>query len=99
MAKKFYLKIHNRDKRPSLSRQLTQQTECVFSQKYKKRNDLAGSKAETGGNAVNVFVANIVIRSSSCGSVGRAVASYTRGPWFESSHRQILLNQYFMLTV
>ena len=25
---------------------------------------------------------------SGCGSVGRAVASNTRGPWFESSHRQ-----------
>ena len=33
------------------------------------------------------------------GSVGRAVASITRGPWFESSHRQLLLNQYFLLTV
>ena len=27
-----------------------------------------------------------------CGSVGRAVASNTRGPRFESSHRQNLLN-------
>ena len=25
---------------------------------------------------------------SGCGSVGRAVSSDTRGPWFESSHRQ-----------
>ena len=25
---------------------------------------------------------------SGCGSVGRAVASDTRGPWFESGHRQ-----------
>ena len=25
---------------------------------------------------------------SGCGSVGRAVASYTRGPRFESSHQQ-----------
>ena len=24
---------------------------------------------------------------SGCGSVGKAVASDTRGPWFESSHR------------
>ena len=27
---------------------------------------------------------------SGCGSVGIAVASGTRGPWFESSHRQNL---------
>ena len=27
--------------------------------------------------------------SSGCGSVGRAVASVTRGPWFKSRHRQI----------
>ena len=27
-------------------------------------------------------------RGSGCGSVGRAVASDTRGPWFESSHWQ-----------
>ena len=29
-------------------------------------------------------------RGSGCGSVGRAVASDTRGPWFESSHWQYL---------
>ena len=28
-----------------------------------------------------------------------AVASDTRGPWCESSHRQLLLNQYFLITV
>ena len=28
------------------------------------------------------------VSGSSCGSVGRAVASDTRGPWFVSSHRQ-----------
>ena len=32
---------------------------------------------------------------SVCGSVGRAVASNTRGPSFESSHRQIFV--YFQL--
>ena len=31
--------------------------------------------------------------------VGRAVASDTRGPGFESSHRQLLLNFYLLLTV
>ena len=36
---------------------------------------------------------------SGCCSVGRAVASDTRGPRFEFSHRQLLLNQYFLLTV
>ena len=29
-------------------------------------------------------------KGSDCGSVGRAVASNTIGPWFESSHRQTL---------
>ena len=36
---------------------------------------------------------------SGCGTVGRAVASNTRGPGFESSHRQLLLNNYLLLTV
>ena len=35
------------------------------------------------------FVAS---KEGGCGSVGRAVASDTRGPWFESSTRQLLLN-------
>ena len=34
-----------------------------------------------------------------CGAVGREVASYTRGPRFKSSHRQLLLNIYLLLTV
>ena len=36
---------------------------------------------------------------SGCGAVGRTVASETRGPRFESSHRQLLLNIYLLLTV
>ena len=32
-------------------------------------------------------------------SVGRAIASYTRGPWFESIHRRNLLQTYLLLTV
>ena len=36
---------------------------------------------------------------SGCGAVGRAVASDTRGPGFESSHRQLLLNIYLLLAV
>ena len=39
------------------------------------------------------------ILGSGCGAVGRAVASNTRGPGFESSHRQLLLNIYLLLTV
>ena len=35
---------------------------------------------------------------SGCGSVGKAVASNTRGPRSESGLWQILLNQYFLLT-
>ena len=34
-----------------------------------------------------------------CGLVGRAVTSNNRDPQFESSHWQLLLNQYFLLTV
>ena len=36
---------------------------------------------------------------SGCDAVGRAVASNTRGPRFESSHQQLLLNIYLLLTV
>ena len=36
---------------------------------------------------------------SGCGSVGRAVASDTRGPQFKSSHRQNLLNICLLSTV
>ena len=38
-------------------------------------------------------------KGSGCGAVGRAVAYDTRGPRFESSHRQLLLNIYLLLTV
>ena len=31
-----------------------------------------------------------------CSLVGSAIASDTRGPWFESSHWQVLLSQYFL---
>ena len=34
-------------------------------------------------------------KGSGCGSVGRAVASYTRGPRFESSHRQKFIEHLF----
>ena len=34
-----------------------------------------------------------------CGAVGRAVASDTRRPRFESSHWQLLLNIYILLTI
>ena len=38
-------------------------------------------------------------RGSGCGSVGRAVASNTRGPRFESRHGQILKSIYLLSTV
>ena len=41
----------------------------------------------------------IMTSGSGCGAVGRAVASDTRGPRFESSHWQLLLNIYLLLTV
>ena len=36
---------------------------------------------------------------SGCGAVGRVVAYDTRGPGFDSSHCQLLLNNYLLLTV
>ena len=39
------------------------------------------------------------VKGSGCGAVGRAVASDIRGPGFESSHWQLLLNIYLLLTV
>ena len=41
----------------------------------------------------------VKVVGSGCGAIGRAVASNTRGPGFESSHRQLLLNIYLLLTV
>ena len=38
-------------------------------------------------------------QGSGCDSVGRAVASNTRGPRFESSHQQFILRTYLLLTV
>ena len=37
----------------------------------------------------------VYLIGSGCGSVGRAFASNTRGPWFESNHRQSLNNEQF----
>ena len=48
---------------------------------------------------LSVKIVQIVQMGSGCGAVGRAVASDTRGPGFESSHRQLLLNIYLLLTV
>ena len=36
---------------------------------------------------------------SSCGTVGSAIASDSRGPGFESSYQQLFLNNYLLLTV
>ena len=49
------------------------------------------------GNNTNLTI--LATSGSGCGAVGRAVASNTRGPRFESSHRQLLLNIYLLLTV
>ena len=40
-----------------------------------------------------------IFQGSGCGAVGRVVASDTRGPEFESSHWQLLLNIYLVLTI
>ena len=42
---------------------------------------------------------NNLFRGQWCGSVGRAVASDTRGPGFESSHQQLFMNMYLLLAV
>ena len=42
---------------------------------------------------------NTLTKGSGCGTVGRAVASNTRETGFESSHWQLLLNIYLLLTV
>ena len=44
-------------------------------------------------------VANTVQKETGYGTVGRAVASKTRDPWFESSHRQILFTSTVLNTV
>ena len=47
---------------------------------------------------LSIIVIIKMTTGSGCGSVGRAVASDTRGPRFESSHRQkIILNIYCQL--
>ena len=40
-----------------------------------------------------------IFQGSGCGAVGRVVASDTRGPEFESSHWQLLLKIYLVLTI
>ena len=42
--------------------------------------------------SIIIFTIKKLLSGSGCGSVGRAVASNTRGPWFESSRWQNLLN-------
>ena len=48
---------------------------------------------------IHTLMSKEVHLGSGCGSVGRAAASNTRGPGFESSHRQNLLNVYLLSTV
>ena len=47
----------------------------------------------------NAELRNYIFWGCGCGTVGSTVASNTRGPGFESSHRKLLLNNYFLLTV
>ena len=70
-----------------------------------------GSMEAQYGRVVSSKVVSVVVcyfyvipfkmkpEGSGCGSVGRAVASDTRGPRFESSHRQNLLNICSLSTV
>ena len=51
---------------------------------------------------VSLSISKELTQGSGCGAVGRAVASDTRGPRFESSHRQkfiCILNICFLSTV
>ena len=54
-------------------------------------------KQEEAGN--DPFLINQLTNKWLCSSVGRAVASETRGPRFESGHRQNLLNICLLSTV
>ena len=56
------------------------------------------TKNISGGDFFQFLVYSNIAKNG-CGAVGRAVASDTRGPGFESSHRQLLLNIYLLLTV
>ena len=62
---------------------------CVFYSLFSKTSDTRDSKPRL----------TFKCRGSGCGSVGRAVASDTRGPRFEYSHQQLLFNQYFLWTL
>ena len=46
-----------------------------------------------------IDIVNTIYLGSSFGAVGRAVSSDTRGHGFESSHWQLILNNYLLLTV
>ena len=43
--------------------------------------------------------ANKFYRGSGCGSVGKAVTSDVRGPWFKSSHQQTFIADIYLFTV
>ena len=47
-----------------------------------------------GCTSVGAQVKTFLTMGRGCGAVGRAVTFNTRGPRFESSHRQLLLNMY-----
>ena len=50
------------------------------------------SQLHTGHqHEVSFFTATVRNKGSGCGSVGRVVASNTRGPRFESSHQQTFI--------
>ena len=49
--------------------------------------------------ALNFNTPQVVARGIGRGSFDRVVASDTRGPWFDSSHCQLLLNIYLQLSV
>ena len=46
---------------------------------------------------VDCFLNLLILLGSGCGSVGRAVAFNTRGPWFDSSHRQNFIEHLFII--
>ena len=50
-------------------------------------------------NGTRATLTRTLILGSGCGSVGRAVASDTRGPRFKSSHRQKFIYIEHLLTV
>ena len=70
---------------------------------FERHSSGSGKSHVTSRNETISIILGVINFSLSlgsvCGSVGRVVYSNKRGPPFESGHRQLFLNQYFLSTV